>query len=50
MKIPIFSGNEDKDEIGPREWLKMIRKNFKTPSLVGIYFNGDVAKWWYILD
>jgi hypothetical protein len=28
----------------------MIRKNRKTPSLVGIYLNGEASNWWYNLD
>jgi hypothetical protein len=50
MTIPNFSGDEDKDEISPGEWLRMIRKNHKTPSLVGIYLNGEAGNWWYSLD
>jgi hypothetical protein len=26
MTIPNFSGDEDKDEISPREWLRMVKE------------------------
>jgi hypothetical protein len=26
MEIPNFSGDEDKDEIGPMEWLRMVKE------------------------
>jgi hypothetical protein len=50
MTIPNFTRDEDKDEISLEEWLKMIRKNRKAPSLVGIYLNGEAGNWWYSLD
>jgi hypothetical protein len=50
MTIPNFSGDEDKDEISPGEWLRMIRKNYKAPSSTGIYLNGEAGNWWYSLD
>jgi hypothetical protein len=50
MAIPSFNGDEDKDEINPREWLRMIRKNCKTPSGVGLYLNVEACKWWYSFD
>jgi hypothetical protein len=50
MAILNFSGDEDKDEISLGEWLRMIRKNHTTPSLVGIYLNGEVDNLWYSLD
>jgi hypothetical protein len=50
MTIPNFSGDEDKDKISPGEWLRMIRKNCKTPYGVCIYLNGEADKWWYSFD
>jgi hypothetical protein len=32
MEIPQFSGDEDKDEINPMEWLRMENKIIITPS------------------
>jgi hypothetical protein len=50
MTIPNFSGDEDNDEISPGEWLRMIKKNCKTPFGAGICLNGEAGKWWYSFD
>jgi hypothetical protein len=31
MAIPRFTGDEDKDEINPMEWLRMVKEYDKTP-------------------
>jgi hypothetical protein len=42
MEIPNFSGDEDKDEINPMEWLRMIKKTMiKTPFGESNYFYGE---------
>jgi hypothetical protein len=33
MEIPNFSGDEDKDEINPMEWLRMIKETDLSPFL-----------------
>jgi hypothetical protein len=51
MAIPKFTGDEDKDEINPMEWLRMIKKYFKTPFIGRIkYLSGEYFKWWDSLD
>jgi hypothetical protein len=54
MEIPNFSGDEDKYEINPMEWLRMIKEYgmmiSMSPSGVSFYFLGGASKWWKILD
>ena len=54
MTIPNFSGDEDKDEISPMEWLRMVKEYCMRIgiSTCGEYFSflGGAHKWWRILD
>jgi hypothetical protein len=50
MAIPSFSGDEDKDEINPGEWLRMIKENNLSPLKVVFYLRGEAFKWWDSLD
>jgi hypothetical protein len=50
MEIPYFSGDKDKNEINPMEWLRMIRKTCKTPFGVSNYFYGEAQEWWMSID
>jgi hypothetical protein len=50
MAISKFIGDEDKDEIYPREWLRMIKKNNLRPLITIFYLRGESFKWWDILD
>jgi hypothetical protein len=38
MEIPQFTGDEDKDEINPMEWLRMEKEYDMTPSRKNIFF------------
>jgi hypothetical protein len=31
MAIPIFTGNEDKDEMNPMEWLRLVKEYGRNP-------------------
>ena len=54
MTIPNFSGDEDKYEIHPREWLRMVKEYFIRIGIspCGLYFSflGGAHKWWRSLD
>jgi hypothetical protein len=54
MTIPNFSGHEDKDEINPMEWLRMVKEYCMRTSKIpcGAYFSflGGDYKCWRILD
>jgi hypothetical protein len=50
MEMPKFSGNEDKNEINPREWLRIIKKTDLTPLIITIFLSGESLKWWDSLD
>jgi chromosome segregation ATPase len=50
MEIPKFIGDEDKDEINPMEWLRMVKEYGMTPSRERIYFFGEAWKWWMSID
>jgi hypothetical protein len=41
MVIPKFTGDEDKGEINPMEWLRLVREYGMNPSRVGTYFFGE---------
>jgi hypothetical protein len=45
MKIPHFYGDEDKDEINPMEWLRMVKESGKNPSRERNYFYGESWEW-----
>jgi hypothetical protein len=49
MKIPSFSRDEDKDEINPREWLRLIKEN-NLLLKVGFSLRGEAFRWWDSLD
>jgi hypothetical protein len=50
MEIPTFSGDEDKDEINPEEWLRMIKNRGFSPFGSSLGFLGGYSKWWNSLD
>ena len=50
MTIPNFSGDEDKDEINPIEWLRMKKKTDVSPFGEDFTFRGEASKWWDSLD
>jgi hypothetical protein len=41
MTMPIFSGDQDKDEINPREWLTMINKNYLKPFITTTFLTSE---------
>jgi hypothetical protein len=41
MAIPTFIEDEDKDEINPMAWLRMINKPEFKPCLAVFYFQGE---------
>jgi hypothetical protein len=46
MVISMFRGDEDEDEIDPREWLKMEKENYITPCCVAsLYFDVKASEW-----
>jgi hypothetical protein len=45
-----FTRNEDKDEINPMEWLRLVKEYGMYPSEVERYFFGESWKWWMIID
>jgi hypothetical protein len=50
MEIPQFTRDEDKDEINPIEWLRMINKTDFKSCLVRTYFFGEGWNWWMSMD
>jgi hypothetical protein len=50
MEIPKFTGDEDKDEINPMEWLRMVKEYDMNPSRESNYFFGEAWKWWMSID
>ena len=38
MEIPKFTGDEDKDEINPMKWLRLIKEYNMTPTKARYYF------------
>lgn len=49
MEITYFSGDKDKNEINPREWLRMIIEFCKTPFGASNHFYGetwDMEEYW----
>ena len=38
MEIPKFTGDEDKDEINPMEWLRLVKEYNMTPSKESFFF------------
>ena len=54
MTIPNFGGDEDKDEISPMEWLRMVKEYCMrvgvSPCGAYFYFFGGDHKWWRSLD
>jgi hypothetical protein len=50
MAISNFSGDEDKDEINPMEWLSMIKKKYLSACWATFSFWGEASRWWNSLD
>jgi hypothetical protein len=50
MAIPRFTGNEDKDEMNPMEWLRLVKEYGRNPLTRIIYFFGESLKWWKSID
>jgi hypothetical protein len=54
MSIPNFCGDEEKDEINPMEWLRMVKEDRMrtgiSPCGACFSFWGRSHKWWRILD
>jgi hypothetical protein len=50
METPKFTGDEDKYEFKPVEWLRMVKESCKTFFRVSLKFDDEAFKWWYILD
>jgi hypothetical protein len=45
MTMPMFSGDEYKDEINPREWLRMIKDTDLAPFTTSILLIGEDFRW-----
>jgi len=50
MAIPRFTRDEDKDEINPVEWLRMVKENCKTPFTTSLKLDDEYFNQWYSLD
>jgi hypothetical protein len=50
MTIPKFTGDEDKDEINPMEWLRLVKEFNMTPTEAIDYFFDESWKWWMSVD
>jgi hypothetical protein len=50
MEIPKFTGDEDKDEINPMEWLRFVKEYDRNPSTTRFYLFGEARKWWMSMD
>jgi hypothetical protein len=50
MEIPKFTGDEDKDEINPMEWLRMVKEHCNNPFKESLKFEDEAFKWWNSLD
>jgi hypothetical protein len=50
MAIHSFSGDEYKDEINPREWLRMMKENNLRHFKEIFYLIGEYFKWWDSLE
>ena len=50
MAIPRFTRDEDKDEINPVEWLRMVKEYCKTHFWESLKFYGETCKWWDSLN
>jgi hypothetical protein len=48
--IPIFRGDEDKDEIDPMEWFNIAKKEALSHVSTKRYFEDKSRDWWYSLD
>jgi hypothetical protein len=48
MAIPEFTGDEDKDEMNPMEWLRFVKEYDRNPSTNQFifYLFGEAQKWW----
>ena len=50
MEIPKFTGDEDKDEINPMEWLKLVKEYNMNHTKARDYFFDEAWKWWMSVD
>jgi hypothetical protein len=50
MTIPRFTGDENKDEINPMEWLSLIKEYDRNPLTTRIYSFGEDQKYWMSID
>jgi hypothetical protein len=50
MEIPKFTEDEDKEEINPMEWLRMVKEHNMTPREARYYFFDEAWKWWMSVD
>ena len=50
MEIPKFTGDEDKDEINPMEWLRLVKQYNMTLIKERDYFFDEYWKWWMSVD
>ena len=50
MEIPKFTGDEDKDEINPMEWLRLVREYNMTLRKARDQFFDEARKWWTSVD
>jgi hypothetical protein len=50
MAIPRFIGDEDKDEINPMEWLRLVKEYYRNPLTTRNFFLGEYLKWWKSID
>jgi hypothetical protein len=48
MAITLFCGDEDKDEINPKEWLRMVKNIGLIHFGECLGFGGVDSKWWNI--
>jgi hypothetical protein len=45
MEIPKFIGDEDKDEINPMEWLRIVKAHCKYHFWARLKFDDEYFKW-----
>ena len=50
MGIPKFTGDEDKYEINPMEWLRLAKEYNMTPRKARDQFFDESWKWWMSVD
>ena len=50
MEIPKFTGDEDKYEINPMEWLRLVKEYNMTAMKERYYIFYEALKWWMSVD